>query len=52
MKKISESQVNAFIEDERKASEEYSRIGANKLASDEARHHRFWLNYRKRVYGY
>lgn len=52
MKKLSEEKVNAFIEDEKMASEEYGSLGYSQLSKDEARHHKFWLKKRKEWYGY
>jgi hypothetical protein len=48
--KISEEEVNALIEDERKARDDYERMGFPRLASDENRHFKFWLKYRKLHY--
>lgn len=52
VRKISEAQVNAYLEDELKAHEEYNKIGATSLAKDELRHYHYWLRRRKEWYGY
>lgn len=52
MKRLSLEQVNEYLDDEWKAYEDYKSKGLTKMASDEARHHKFWLKKRKEWYGY
>lgn len=52
MEKISEEELNSFIDDEAKGNSEYKKVGLNNLARDEARHHDFLLKLRKKWYGY
>lgn len=47
---ISEQELNALIEDEKQASINYKRLGLDRLSRDEAGHHNYLLNLRKRWY--
>jgi hypothetical protein len=49
---VTEEQLNYLIDDEKKAFEEYKRLGYASLASDELRHYHFLLKKRKTLYGY
>jgi hypothetical protein len=50
--KVPLDKVNALIDDEKQARDEYKQMGFQKISSDENRHYNFWLKYRKQHYGY
>jgi hypothetical protein len=47
MRPLSRKKLNYLIDDEKKASAEYKKLGFNCLANDEAKHRRFLIQVRK-----
>lgn len=50
--KIPEQELNYLIDDEKKANENYLKLGLPNLAKDELKHYHYLLNLRKQWYGY
>jgi hypothetical protein len=46
-KKITDKKIDYLIKDEHKASKEYRKMGLSKLASDEAKHAKFFEHLKK-----